>query len=144
MQRPIRSALPLAVLILSFTPALAVAQSCLHDNSESPAERDRRREALTAVRIINTTEAILKMSGRYGPLEELSLSIAPMRSDGGPMGTVARKLNFSGPELLPGWRVQLVAIEQAYAISLRDTRDPCGFGYVSDQNGVIYTSYPIQ
>jgi hypothetical protein len=37
-----------------------------------------------------------------------------------------------------------VAEREVFALALKDTRDPCGYALVSDQNGVIYSGRPLQ
>lgn len=46
----------------------------------------------------------------------------------------------AGPEVIPGWKLSLVAAAdgKSFNLSLRNVTDPCGFSFFSDQRGVIY------
>lgn len=121
-------------------------QGCLHGTMESRLEEQRRIEALTAMRMINTALARTPPSVRpYPTWEELTNSpiVGTLRGTGGPMGDLARKMQWGSTEPLPGWQIHYLAGRDAYAFSLRDVRDPCGFGYASDESGVIVQTYPI-
>jgi hypothetical protein len=131
---------------LGLMPSSALAQSCLHDRSETFAERQRRSDALIAVRLVNQAEAsaaILRSGPRYRPLAELGDLVAHVRSDGGRLGKVARSIQWSSREILPGWVAEFVVADDGYALHLRDQRDTCAFTYVTDHTGVILTAYPI-
>jgi hypothetical protein len=118
------------------------AQTCLHESGELPRDAQRRRQALTAVRIINTVQSINR---QFVTLAQLANSSAmqSMRSESGQNGATARAMRFDGDELLPGWRVHFVLGSDSYAISLRDSRDPCGFTYWSDESGEVLSGGPI-
>jgi hypothetical protein len=115
---------------------------CLHDNRETPAERTRRTDALAAIRLVNTAQANTRP---YRDLRDLANAgpVISMRSDGGPAGKVARAIRWADDELLPGWRVHFVVTDSEYALSLRDTRDACGFTYTTNETGVITEGYPL-
>ena len=112
-----------AVFLATLGPAIgARQQSCLHGADETAEQVTRRREAITAVRRINSLQ-ILQFANakKYLPLTAL-------------------------PEIQPpaGFSVQLVTDERTqYAVSAKDVRDPCGFSVFSDQEQVIYTGQPI-
>jgi hypothetical protein len=59
------------------------------------------------------------------------------KGDGGPTGELARKIQWGSDEPLPGWRIHWVSEPTHYAFSFTDTRDPCGFTYTSDENGIV-------
>jgi len=120
----------------------AFAQTCLHGTDEVRQERERRLQAVAAVRIINTAEA---NRPSFVPLVELADSpvLRAMRAEGGSTGDAARAMRFDREEILPGWRVHFVLGGQGYSVALRDARDPCGLTYVSDESGVILRAYPI-
>jgi hypothetical protein len=121
--------------------ALGQARPCLHSGFELPAERTRREEALAAMRLINTLNANRGPDqGRpYLAWDELGRSdaLASLRGSGGPIGELARKIQWGSDEPLPGWRVHYVAAEDGYAFSLTDVRDTCGFTYSSNDTGAI-------
>jgi hypothetical protein len=132
--------------LVACSPAFAQArQGCLHGAMESRPEEQRRTEALTATHIINTVLARLPRTMPFPTWEELANSprIAPLRGTGGAMGDIARKMLWGTIEPLPGWLIHYLAGRDAYAFSLRDSRDPCGFGYASDESGVIVETYPV-
>jgi hypothetical protein len=136
-----RMLLAAALVVGSWTVALAQTPQagCLHQESETPPERARRVEALQAVRLINTVTARPFSPRRYQTWSEIANSgaVGTLRTDGGLLGQLARKIRWGTPEPLPGWNIHFVSSEDAYAFTLRDVRDPCGFSYVSDESGVI-------
>ena len=118
------------VVGILFTVALVpdhavVAQqpSCLHGPSESPAEQLRRRQALRIAREINSAQVVARrQTNTYQPLSRLDHVDPP------PAGFVAH-----------------VAVDQdGYAFSIKDTTDPCGFVYFSDQDGIIYNGEALR
>ena len=132
-----------ALALLTGVPALSAGQTCLHRTNETQAERQRRLDALTAVRSINFAEHSANRSGRFRPLDELSQFLAAHRSDGGRLGEVARRLRFDQSEILPGWEAHLLFDADSYILTLKDLTDPCGFTYTTDQNDVIVQGHPI-
>lgn len=55
------------------------------------------------------------------------------------------KLNFTpGQELMPGWELTLDVTQDGYWFMIKDKTDPCGFAYISNKMGVIYTAEPIR
>lgn len=46
----------------------------------------------------------------------------------------------AGPEVVPGWKLSLVASGdgQTFKLSIKDLADKCGFSYFADESGVIY------
>ena len=137
-------------LALYAGPALAQARQCLHVGLENPAEVRRREDALSAARLINIA---MERSGRlpnqqpvYQAWEELAASptVATLRGMGGPQGDLARRMQWGSEEPLPGWEIHHVTREGAYAFSLTDVRDPCGFTYYSNDTGTIIEGHPIR
>ena len=136
-------------LALYAGPALAQARQCLHMGLENPVEVRRREDALTAARLINTAMGSARLPNQRTPYptwEELatSPSIASLRGMGGPMGDLARRMQWGSAEPLPGWEIHHVTREDAYAFSLTDIRDPCGFTYYSNDTGTIIEGHPIR
>ena len=132
-----------ALALLTGIPAVSAAQACLHRGNETAAERQRRLDALTAVKSINFAEHSAKRAGSYRPLDELSPFLAAHRSDGGRLGEVARRMRFDRSEILPGWEAHLLFDADSYIVTLKDLTDPCGFTYTTDQNDVIVQGHPI-
>jgi hypothetical protein len=68
-------------------------------------------------RHINSAEVVAKtQTGAYQPLENLSRVTV----------------------VAPGFVPHLAVDASGYAFSIKDSMDPCGFGFFSDQNGTIY------
>jgi hypothetical protein len=47
-------------------------------------------------------------------------------------------------EVIPGWQLTLDKTERGYWFMIKDKTDPCGFAYVSNQQGTIFTAEPIR
>jgi len=104
---------------------VVVAQqpSCLHGPDESPAEQMRRRQALVMARQINSAQvAARQQMNAYQPLPLLQRVGPP------PVGFVAH----------------LAVDQNGYAFSIKDSIDPCGFAWFSDQDGVIYNGEALR
>jgi hypothetical protein len=127
--------------------ALAVVFAAAPALAQCRVDPQRREEALIAVRLID--RALMRVGGTrmapYPSWEELANSpaIAVMRGSGGPLGEVARKMIWGADEPLPGWRIHYVTSGDAYALSLTDTLEGCGFTYHSNDTGVITEGLPI-
>ena len=133
----------IGLMALSFSSAYA--QQCLHGPDETADQQARRREALTAARTVNNPEANQPGSRTGTYLRQVELPTSAFAK--GPDGVTAffRKLNFTpGEELMPGWRLTLDVTQEGYWFMIKDKTDPCGFAYVSNQQGVIYTAEPIK
>lgn len=131
------TSLMLSALILS--AGVASAQECLHTDTEQTEQLERRRAAVQALRVLNTVEMIYRsQTESFGTFANL---VASSAWDGQP-GT-GRFSTESGTDLIPGFRLQLTTDGQSFAMSLRDTMDPCGFTAYTNSEGIIYTGYPI-
>jgi hypothetical protein len=99
-------------------------QNCLHDASETQANKTRRDQAIRVARGINTAETMglapRRPGQRYRPFEELQ--------------TV--------PLIPDGFALQFHTDGETYSFSLKDTRDPCRYAIFSDQDGDIYEAVP--
>jgi hypothetical protein len=140
MKRMLSSCALVLVVSMSVAASAQTPQAgCLND-VETQAERVRRQEALQATRLINTVAAQARVLGRYLSWSALAGSsvVATMRTDGGTMGQLARKIAWGTPEPLPGWNMHFVADADAYAFRMRDVRDSCAFAYLSDESGLIW------
>lgn len=144
---------PVCLILLGIGPCAAPALAqpgaiCLHVGIESPAERQRRTDALVAMRVINSAmTGVVRIPNQglaYPTWEELGgKPITAMPGLGGLMGEFARKIRWGTSEPLPGWRIHHVRSDNGYAFSLTDMRDPCGFTYSSDETHVIVEGYPV-
>ena len=134
-----------AIVYLGFTMPV-YAQECLHGPKESAEQAVRRRDALTATRNINNIQANQPGASKrtYLRHEELAASpyAATMRKS--TSETVKRMSLTPGTDILPDWQLTLDVTAQGYWFMIRDKTDPCGFAYVSNQVGVIFTAEPIR
>ncbi len=126
--------------------------ACLHESpSETAAEKQRRDDALAAVHLTDQVVAMgqgfpgFRPSGApYPSWAELAVPGARLgRMDGGPMGRLARQIDWGSGEPLPGWRVHYVADRSGYSLSMTDSRDPCGWTYFGDERGVVAQGYVL-
>jgi len=119
----------------------AYAQQCLHGSDETPEQQARRRQAVTAARVVNTIQANQPGSAakKYLRHDELAASSGSKQRDSLP------SFNFApGQDVLPGWELKLEVTEDGYWFMIKDKTDPCGFAYVSNARGVIYGAEPIR
>jgi hypothetical protein len=118
-----------------------------------PANQDERAKAIGVVRLINTAEYAYNKGttkdaadahGRYASWDELNQS--------GILKTVEDRFHMmaipvsSGPEVIPGHRLDLIVSSdgQSYSLALHNMADGDGLWSVfSDQNGIIFTGSPI-
>lgn len=123
------------------TPALA--QQCLHGQDETPQQKTRRVQALSATRNINNMQANQPgaRGNKYLRHDELATSPFAQKQT----GEAFKALNLTpGEEILPGWELRLDVGDDTYWFMIKDKTDPCGFAYVSNKAGLIYTAEPIR
>jgi hypothetical protein len=148
MRLSLLSWLPLTVVLWGGSAFAQTSQACLHRGLESLEEAQRRDEAFLAMRLID--QALMQRSpfnrAPYPTWEELARSqaIAPLRGMGDRMGKIARKMRWGTDEPLPGWQIHYVAGPDAYAFSLTDVRDPCGFTYYANDTGTIVEGHQLR
>jgi hypothetical protein len=121
-------------------------EMCLHDNTETPAQKARREEALAAMRMIDYAVRKTPVT-RPSRMTWERLAGAPvvreLKAMEGRVGDLARTLAWGEREPLPGWRVAWLQASptlqapRSVLFSLTDTRDPCAFKYRSDDPDVI-------
>jgi len=123
---------------------------CLHEGAETAIERQRREEALAAVRLTNQVVGLAMAfrvrpgNASYPSWDEVAVAGVRMgRMDGGQMGRLARQLQWGADDLLPGWRVHYIADRNGYAFSLADSRDLCGWTYFSDERGLVAEGHTL-
>lgn len=135
----------LAIGFVALTaPAFAQQQTCLHDANETPDQATRRREALGVARTVNNIQANQpgSSSRQYFPHDQLGSS--PFVQKNASNAPVAA-MNFApGAEILPGWKLTLDATRDGYWFSVKDITDPCGFTWISNQDGLIYKAEPLR
>jgi hypothetical protein len=123
-----------------FLCGTAQAQQCLHDSSETPQQKQRRMDAVNAVRRVNTAEfQNMPDAKKFVPFGELITSAAWKRLN----AQNALRLSDGAIGLLPGFELRLTTDGTTYSLSLTDKSDPCKFTLYSDDAGIIYTGYPI-
>ncbi len=131
-----------ACVLLLIAGAARAQQTCLHDASESQAEKARRQSALGAARFINTVQAIMfSRDGAYKPLSDFATS--PYVRDS-KTGKVYKDMTFDKSEVLPGFEARLSTDGKTYSFLITDKTDPCRFTYSSDTQGVIYEGHVIR
>ena len=110
------------MLLMTILALSAAAGPCLHGDAETAEQAGRRRQALQAVRYVNTAERMgLEKAKRYVPLSQVP-----------------------GVPAADGFRLSLVNDNKAYMLAAKDTRDACGFTYFTDETGLVYEAQPIQ
>lgn len=139
-------ALPLTIALLLLSVGTAYAQQCLHGPQSTADQMARRREALAAARTINTIQANqpAARSGVYLRHDELATTptAATMRQSTDP---TARRISLSpNDEIVPGWKLTLDVFQNGYWFMIKDTTDPCGFAFISNQSGLIFNAEPLR
>jgi|KBSMisStandDraft_5_1062788.scaffolds.fasta_scaffold246218_2 hypothetical protein len=97
--------------------------SCLHGPDESAEQQQRRVQALTVARQVNTLQA--QAAGRTGSYE--ALGRLPLTA-----------------QTPTGFIVHLASDGSTYSFSVIDSTDPCRFGYFSNADGVIYAGQSLR
>ena len=146
-----KKTLTLAVALSLFASGVTRAQqappsqpsalkSCLHGSGEAADQAARRREALGATRTINNIQANRVEARDRKYLRQDELAGAPFAVN---MKDSKISLNPS-QDILPGWKLTLDVAENGYWFMVKDTTDPCGYAFISNQNGVIFTAEPLR
>ena len=138
--RTIVQFLVMAVLVL---PAHAFAQECLHGPNSTDEQKARKREALTATRQINTLQAnrAEAREAKFLNQTEMAIYYADLSRKTPPR----QPLIFDpASDVISGWQLTLDKTEKGYWFMIKDKTDPCGFAYVSNQQGVIFAAEPIR
>ena len=118
------------------------AQECLHGSTERPEQQARRQQAVRVARVVNTIQANQpgRSEQRFLRHEELAASPYALRQPASDT-----RFNFApGQEVAPGWELTLNVTDNGYWFMVKDKLDPCGFAYISNTAGVIYTAEPIR
>ncbi|MGH9371141.1 MAG: hypothetical protein ACRD15_06385 [Vicinamibacterales bacterium] len=118
-------------------------QNCLHGPDSTPEQQARRREALGATRNVNTMQANQPAARGNRYLRHEDLAASPFATK--QASPAFKKLNLTpGEEILPGWQLTLDVSEDSYWFMIKDKTDPCGFAFISNKAGIIYTAEPIR
>jgi hypothetical protein len=130
-------------ILLSFVLAAPAARQrqCLHGPDETAEQSARRRDAVGTARLLNTLQARTSQATKqYLAQEELAAAVAQ-----GPQSELGRKLDFTpGQDVMPGWELKLSVTKDGYWFMIKDKSDPCGFAYISNEDGLIYNAEPIR
>lgn len=131
---------------LSFMSATAFAQQCLHGTGETAEQTARRREALMAARTINNLQFNQPNSRERIFFSHAKLADSPWAASMRANPTeFSKRISFDpNAEILPGWKLTLDLTTDGYWFSIKDTTDPCGFAYISNHVGLIYTAEPLR
>jgi hypothetical protein len=138
-----KKTLSIMVIVLAFAIGTAHAQECLHGAKESPEQAGRRADAVNAARTINNIQAN-QQTGSYFRHEDLVSAPWAVKMRQSPTEFTKRISLLPGTDILPGWTLMLDVGFNSYWFMIKDTTDPCGFAYVSNQTGLIYTAEPIR
>jgi hypothetical protein len=126
-----------AALTLSTAPVRApqADSACLHAaGKETPAQRDRSIAGVTATRAINSAQAAHSAKNKaYATRQELAGYL-----DG------ARYNLADEADIVPGFKLTFDLTQKGYWFEIVDKTDPCGFRFISNQSGVIFTAQPIR
>jgi hypothetical protein len=129
---------------ISGVPAETRAQQkCQHGPDSTPEQQARRREALGAARNVNNMQANQPAArgNRYLRHEDLAASPFAVKQT----SPAFKKLNLTpGEDILPGWQLTLEVSDDSYWFMIKDKTDPCGFAFISNKAGIIYTAEPIR
>jgi hypothetical protein len=130
-------------VVLSGVATPAAAQQCLHGSSSAPEQRARKRAALSATRQVNSLQAngARTRNGQYLTQVEMAELYAEQLKK----RPAATPLEFArSGDIIPGWQLTFDLTESGYWFMIKDTTDPCGFAFISNENGVIFTAEPIR
>jgi hypothetical protein len=121
------------------TAQTAQMSRCLHGETESPVQQQRREDAVDSVDLITRILDRTPGDADYPSWETLAKSrwIASYRGMAGRAGDLARRIEWGSDQPLPGWRLHYVAAERVFALSLTDMRDPCQLTVATNDTGLI-------
>ena len=137
-----KQSIVLAFVLLFVPLGAAFAQQCLHGPGETPEQTARRRAALTAARTVNNIQYNRPGSRDNVFLSHDDLASAPFAKGMGP-STNGISLDPQS-EIVPGWKLTLNVTSNGYWFMVKDTTDQCGFAYISNQEGVIFSAEPLR
>ncbi len=116
---------------------------CLHGPDETADQAARRRDALHATRTVNNLEANQPGAANKTYLRQAELPTSPFMQR--TSDAFVKSLDFTpGHDLFSGWTLTLETSENGYWFMIKDKTDPCGFAYISNTSGLIYTAEPIR
>jgi hypothetical protein len=111
------------------------APACLHEaGTETPDQQLRKQRAVGHARTINSAEAAFHVKAGTGKYGELGQLVAYQFLKPAP----------AGGQYVPGFDLHLDVTDKGYWFSVVDTTDACGFRFISNQDGLIFTAEPIR
>ena len=140
-----RTGLMVIAVVLWSVPSIAqVGPRCLHGESESRVQQQRREDAIDGADVINQILERNRRDAAYPTWDALAKSplVASYRGMPGRAGDLARRMQWGTDQPLPGWRIHYVAGENAYALSLTDIRDPCQLTIATNDTGLVIEGRP--
>lgn len=112
-----------AFTLLQANPVTPPAQQpCAPGRTPAPEQMAGRREGVRLARMVNTRQASQPGARERKYLTQQELAIASV----------------------PGWELRLDLTPSGYWFMVSDKSDPCGFAFVSNQDGVIFEARPIR
>lgn len=139
----------LTVFVCLGAANLTTAQTrgtCEPNATPTAEQQARRRDGVRLARLVNTAEANQPGAASKQYLRQEELATSPYvhkRMEG--QDAFVTSLNFkAGEEVMPGWELKLDVTNDGYWFMVKDKTDACGFAYISNQNGLIYTAEPIR
>jgi hypothetical protein len=138
------SLLLIAVGLWSTPSSAQVGPRCLHGEAETQVQQQRREDAVDGADLINRILDRNPRATAYPTWAALAKSpvVAAYRSMPGRRGDLARRMQWGADQPLPGWQIHYVAAEDAYAVSLTDTRDPCQHTVATNDTGLVIEGRP--
>jgi hypothetical protein len=126
----------------SSSAVLLPRSSAFTERLKRPEQQARRRQALGVARAVNTIQANQPGARERRYLRHEELASFPF---GEKQRELVRAFNFaSNEEVLPGWELKLDVSPEGYWFMVKDKTDPCGFAFISNTAGLIYTAEPIR
>jgi hypothetical protein len=140
----VKHVVALAALMIGMSAETASAQQCLHGADEKPEQAARRKEAITAARAVHNIQANRGGGPLYFRHDELAAAPYAQTMKTSTNETTRRISLDPLGDILPGWKLTLDVSEKGYWFMIKDRTDPCGFAFVSTQEGLIYTAEPLR
>ena len=130
--------------MLTMATGTAYAQQCLHGPDETEEQAARRKDALSVTRLVNNIQAnnTGAKNGLY--FHHFELATAPYVQKNRETPLLKRVALDPNEEILPGWKLTLDVASENYWFMVKDLKDPCGFAYISNKVGLIYTAQHLR
>ena len=114
---------------------LQPAGVCLHEAAtETQEQQARRARAVGLARTVNTAEAVFSAKSGIQSYADVAQLVA---------NDLLKPAPASG-QYIAGFDLHLDAMEKSYWFEVVDRTDPCGFRFISNQSGLIFTAEPIR